>query len=221
MNADVLDPLVFQTLILGAAYGVGLALQKLTGLIYDGLPLFMFTLIGGWLVRDVMRLLGIADLIDPPTIRRLGAAAMEFLIVAAIASLNLTLVAQAVVPLSVLLIVAFVWTALCLVVIGRQLLPEEYWFELGLINYGMSTGVTASGLMLLRIVDQDFNSGAAEDYALAAPLSSPFVGGGLVTVIVIPGLLQSLGVGPTALIALVLTVVLYAVGLVIAKRKSS
>ena len=219
VNADVLDPLVFQALILGTAYAVGLALQKLVGLAYDGLPLFMFTLIGGWLVRDIMRFLGIADLIDPGTMRRLVATAMEFLIVAAIASLNLTLVAKAIVPLSILLIVAFAWTAMCLVIIGRRLLPSAYWFELGIINYGMSTGVTASGLMLLRIIDKDFESGAAEDYALAAPLSSPFVGGGVVTVVAIPRMLQSLGVGPTALIALAVTAGLYWIGLVTANRK--
>jgi ESS family glutamate:Na+ symporter len=143
---------------------------------------------------------------------------MEFLIVAAIASLNLHLVARAIVPLSVLLLVAFVWTALCLVYVGRRLLPPQYWFELGIINYGMSTGVTASGLMLLRIIDQDFDSGAAEDYALAAPLSSPFVGGGLVTVVVIPSLLQSVGVGLTGLIMLALTAALYGLGLVMAKH---
>ena len=221
VNADVLDPLVFQALILGAAYALGLALQKLAGLVYDGLPLFMFTLIGGWLVRDIMRHLGIADLIDPNTIRRLVAAAMEFLIVAAIASLNLALVAKAIVPLSVLLIIAFAWTAVCLLYIGRRMLPATCWFELGIINYGMSTGVTASGLMLLRIIDRDFDSGAAEDYALAAPLSSPFVGGGLVTVVVIPNMLQKIGVGPTALFMLALTAGLYWLGLVMAKRAAT
>jgi ESS family glutamate:Na+ symporter len=221
VNAEVLDPLVFQALILAAAYAAGLALQKLVGLAYDGLPLFMFTLIGGWLVRDAMRLLGIADLIDPETMRRLVAGAMEFLIVAAIASLNLNLVARAIVPLSILLVVAFAWTAVCLLYIGRRLLPSAYWFELGIINYGMSTGVTASGLMLLRIIDKDFDSGAAEDYALAAPLSSPFVGGGVVTVLVFPGLLQSVGVGPTALIALAVTVGLYGLGLAMANRRTA
>ena len=220
VNAEVLDPLVFQALILGAAFAVGLGLQKLVGLAYAGLPLFMFTLIGGWIVRDGMRLLGIADLIDPGSIRRLVAAAMEFLIVAAIASLNLVLVAKVIVPLSILLIVAFLWTAACLVYIGRRLLPSAYWFELGIINYGMSTGVTASGLMLLRIIDKDFDSGAAEDYALAAPLSSPFVGGGVVTVVVFPRMIESVGVVPTALIVLAVTIGLYWLGLVMAKREA-
>jgi ESS family glutamate:Na+ symporter len=46
----------------------------------------------------------------------------------------------------------------------------------------MSTGTTATGFVLLRMVDPDLDSGAAEDYALAAPLSAPFIGGGMLTV---------------------------------------
>ena len=218
VSAEVLDPLVFQGLILGAAYATGLVLQKLAGLAYDGLPLFMFTLLGGWVIRDVFRLLGIADLIDPDTIRRLVAAAMEFLIVAAIASLNLVLVAKAIVPLSVLLIVAFVWTAVCLVYVGRRLLPSEHWFELGIINYGMSTGVTATGLMLLRILDKDLDSGAAENYALGGALSFPFIGGGVITVAVFPFLIQGLGVGTMALILSGATLAALGIGLVITRQ---
>jgi ESS family glutamate:Na+ symporter len=194
--------------------------QKL-GLNFGGLPLFMFTLLGGWLVRDAMRLLGIGDLIDPATIGRLVAAAMEYLIVAAIASLNLTLVIQSIVPLSILLLVAFVWTTVCLLLIGRRLLPAAYWFELGIINHGMATGVTASGLMLLRIIDKDFDSGAAEDYALAAPLSAPFVGGGMLTVIAFPQMVLSLGVWFTAGIVLLVTATLVGVGFLMSDRRTS
>lgn len=215
VSAEILDPLVFQGVILGAAYAAGLALQNLAGLAYDGLPLFMFTLIGGWLVRDAMRLLGIADLIDPATIRRLVSAAMEYLVVAAIASLNLVLVAQAIVPLSVLLIVGFVWAAVCLIYVGRRLLPAEHWFELGIINYGMSTGVTASGLMLLRIVDKDFDSGAAENYAMGGGISFPFIGGGAITVAVFPFMFQSLGIGLSALILSAATLAVLAISLLV------
>jgi ESS family glutamate:Na+ symporter len=107
-----------------------------------------------------------------------------------------------------------------LIYISRQLLPSGYWFELGIINYGMSTGTTASGLMLLRIIDKDFDSGAAEDYALAAPLSSPFVGGGVVTVVLFPYMLHNIGVGPTALIVSAATAGLFWAGWLLAKRSA-
>ena len=74
------------------------------------------------------------------------------------------------------------WTGFCLLFLSRRLLPSDHWFELGLINYGMSTGTTATGFVLLRLVDPKLQSGAAEDYALAAPLSSPFIGGGMLTI---------------------------------------
>lgn len=237
VNAEVLDPLLFQGLILSAAFALGVLMQTaLFSLIsaletaqpfYEyvssikNLPLFMFTLIGGWLVRDAMQLCGLGDLIDPDSIRRLMATAMEFLIVAAITSLNVELVVKTFVPLSILLAVAFAWTAFCLLWIGRRLLPRGYWFELGIINYGMSTGTTASGLMLLRIIDKDFDSGAAEDYALAAPLSSPFVGGGLVTVLIFPWMLEHLGVGTTAVIVSAATAALYGLGLLLAGRREA
>jgi ESS family glutamate:Na+ symporter len=69
-----------------------------------------------------------------------------------------------------------------LLLISRWLLPSEHWFQLGLINYGMSTGTTATGFVLLRMIDPELDSGAAEDYALAAPLSAPFIGGGMITI---------------------------------------
>jgi glutamate:Na+ symporter, ESS family len=67
-------------------------------------------------------------------------------------------------------------------VLSRWILPKEHWFQLGLINYGMSTGTTATGFVLLRVVDPELRTQAAEDYALAAPFSAPFIGGGMITV---------------------------------------
>ena len=132
---------------------------------------------------------------------------MEFLIVAAIVSLNLEAVIQLLIPLSVLLLAGFVWTGICLLWIGKKILPKQHWFELGIINYGMSTGTTANGLALLRIVDKDLESGAAEEYALAAPLSAPFVGGGILTLI-LPDFLEnyavSLGITAFCVTAVVL-----------------
>ena len=107
---------------------------------------------------------------------------MDILVVAAIATLNVAAVATLIIPFSILMLLGAVWSGVCLLVISRWILPRNHWFELGLINYGMSTGTTATGFVLLRLVDPELESGAAEDYALAAPLSSPFVGGGMITV---------------------------------------
>ena len=181
------------------------------------LPFFIYTLAGGLIVREGMHALKIDDLIDIHSIRRLTSAAMEFLIVSAIATLRIEAVIKMIVPLTILLVVAFIWCAICLLWIGRRLLPPEYWFELGIINYGMSTGTTATGFMLLRIVDKDLDSGAAEDYALAAPLSAPFIGGGLLT-LAMPLILEGAGVAVPALILVIAMVALFFTGVKLSGR---
>lgn len=234
VRSDIVDPLVFQLLILAMAFLVGLLLswgvttvgvslvQGLQGHLaaetvgklersVGNLPLFLFTLIGGLLIRRGLDGAGRGDWIDGDSIRRLTAVAMEFLVVAAIASLKLDAVLALAGPLAVLIAVAVGWTALCLLWVGPRVLPGDRWMELGLINYGMSTGTTATGLMLLRIVDKDLETGAAEDYALAAPLSAPFVGGGLLT-LMMPLLLQFVPLSIVAVVLSALVVLLLVVG---------
>ena len=216
VGAAVIDPFVFQVLVVTAAVAVGWALQQLYGLAavavlgaddpdVDGqlidfaanVPLFLFTLLGGWLVRETAHLIGVGDLIDPESVRRIVGFAIEFLIVAALATLQLEALAAYWLPAAVLIVLGSGWVVFCLLVVGRWLLPRAYWFELGLINYGMSTATTAQGMLLLRIVDRDLESGAAEDYAAAAPLTAPFIGGGILTVAGIPLAIQGLGLAAT------------------------
>lgn len=148
----------------------------------ESFPLFIYTLFGGLIVRRLLTLVGFEHAIDRETINRLTATAMDVLVVAAVASLNLAAVATLIVPFVILFTFGIVWTGVCLLLLSRWILPRQHWFQLGLINYGMSTGTTATGFVLLRLVDPELDSGAAEDYALAAPLSSPFIGGGMVTI---------------------------------------
>lgn len=224
---EIIDPLVFQLLILasafvagcllsfgvtGAATGIDRALHRDLLLPFLGqLPLFLYTLLGGLIVREIMHALRVGHLIDPLSIRRLVGAAMEFLIVAALASMNLVKIRQYALPAIILMLVGAAWCAITLIWLSRRLLPRDYWFELGIINYGMATATTAQGMMLLRMVDPDLKTRAAEDYALAAPLSAPFIGGGVITM-VLPKLLQLVHVGWLIAVALALVAGLYAIG---------
>lgn len=233
VGAEVIDPFLFQGLILAAAFAAGLAVQSavmgggsqlLTWLglpqaadimkFAGKMPLFMFTLLGGLAVRRLLSVFRLDDLVDGDSLRRLIGAAMEFLIVAAIASMRIEVIATYLSSILLLLALGFTWAGVCLLLIGRRLLPPSHWFELGLINYGMSTGTTAQGMMLLRIVDPGLKSRAAEDYALAAPISAPFIGGGVITLIGMPALLTKVHPGIVAVAVLAVMALLY----VIARR---
>ena len=241
---EAIDPLLFQLLLLGLAFGLGhlaregvVALSKhmdasftaatavasdsdqalksrtsFVGTVGD-FPLFIYTLFGGLFVRRLLVALRLDDLIDSLSIHRLTGIAMDFLVVSAIASLKIEAIADVATPLIILLVAAFAWTGFCLLFIARRLLPPGYWFELGILNYGMSTGTTATGFTLLKIVDGELESGAAEDYALAAPLSSPFIGGGMLTVGLPMLVLESFHIAIPTLILSTIVVALYFLGM--------
>ncbi|OYP29849.1 sodium/glutamate symporter [Rhodopirellula sp. MGV] len=147
-----------------------------------GFPLFIYTMLAGWGLRHLMARFGVGGWLDNSTLQRLSASAMEVLVVAAITSLKIETVVTYALPFAILFLFGAIWTAVCLMLISRWVLPRENWFPLGLINYGMSTGTTATGFVLLRVVDPDLKSTAANDYALAVPISAPFIGGGLLTI---------------------------------------
>lgn len=237
VRGEMIEPLAVQVIVLAAAFGIGVLLQmaffRLAGLVFaaddpkntaqaidaaKNVPLFLFTLLGGSLLRRGLAAIGLARVIDTQAIQRLVGVAMEFLIVAGVATMQLSALGQFGWPIVLLLLGAAVWSAVCLLVLSRRLLPPAYWFELGLLNYGFSTANTPQGMMLLRIVDPDLKSGAAADYAVAAPLSAPFVGGGIVTFLAMPWLLDRIG-AMAALIGLLAAIVgLYSLGRTLQQR---
>lgn len=175
-------------------------------------PLFIYTLLGGWIVRRVLRFFSVEKLIDNQTITRLSAVAMDILVVAAIASLSIQAVASLLVPFLILLTGGMVWTGVCLMLLSKWILPSEHWFQLGLINYGMSTGTTATGFVLLRIVDPEIKTKAAEDYALAAPFSAPFIGGGMITVALPLLVLERVPIWASSLVGVAIVICLIFIG---------
>lgn len=174
-----------------------------------GFPLFIYTLFGGLLVWRWLKRTGGGVWLDGLAGARISSWAMDLLVVAAIATLNLEAVATFFLPLTILFLGGALWSIACLLVIAPRILPRPHWFELGLINYGMSTGTTATGFVLLRLIDPELQTDAAKEYALAAPLSAPLVGGGIVTVGLPLLVLERVPIGLSTLLVSIVVVVLY------------
>jgi ESS family glutamate:Na+ symporter len=178
-------------------------------------PLFIYTLLGGWIVARVLRSIRRARWLDGHAGATISGWAMDLLVVAALATLNLQAVAAYLFPMTVLFLGGAVWCAVCLLFLSPRILAKSHWFELGLINYGMSTGTTATGFVLLRLVDPQLKTDAAKQYALAAPLSAPMVGGGLITIGLPLLVLQRVPIGVSAILlsAIVVGLIFVAIGL--------
>lgn len=231
-----LEPILLQACFLAVAFGIGLLLQwrvvtlsEHLDLWFDSethrferhlgdLPLFFFALLGGWIVRAALQIADRTDLLDRDLIHRLSGIAMDVLIVTSLASIAFNQIRAYLWPVLLLLAIGAVWSVLCLVWLSPRVLPKRYWFELGLINYGFSTAATAQGMMFLKIVDPKLRSGAAETYALGAPLTAPFIGGGVITFLVLPPLIGWAGSIPVAAICIVIIGLLFALARLIVTR---
>jgi glutamate:Na+ symporter, ESS family len=228
VRADLLDPLTLQILWLTLAFAAGWALQLAWTTLLSGfddaankqqltdqlasLPLFVFTTFGGLIVRELLHVVGLSRLLDPPTVRRLTGVALDVVIVTSITVISPASIAAYGWPIAAMLALGCAWCVFNLLWVSPRLLPRKNWFELGLMNYGFATATTPQSLLLLKLADRDLKSGAAETYAGAVPLSAPFIGGGLLTFVGFPLVIAQWGEGTLVALCVVTIVGLWFVG---------
>jgi len=148
-------------------------------------PLFPLCMIGGLIVQLLEDKFDRHKLVDLGLMRRIQNTALDFLVVAAIATIRIETIQDGLVPLLILVGAGIAWNVFCVIVLARRMLPDA-WFERSIAEMGQSMGVTATGLLLLRVVDPDYESPAADAFAYKQILHEPFMGGGLWTSTAIP-----------------------------------
>ncbi len=148
-------------------------------------PLFPLCMLGGVAVQGMADRFDQHEHMDHGLMLRIQNCALDFLVVAAIATIRLDVVAKGWIPLVVLIAAGILWNVFCLTVLARRAVKDA-WFERGIAEMGQSMGVTATGLLLLRVVDPDYETEAAEAFAAKQLLHEPFMGGGLWTGAAIP-----------------------------------
>jgi ESS family glutamate:Na+ symporter len=210
VRTSVMEPFTFHVAILSVAVLIGWVLQLAVRSLHpalSGFPLFPLAMIGGMLVQLVADRSGAAAYFDRGSVHRIMGLSLDLLVVAAIASLRLDLFLQNAVPFALLMGVGIVWTWATFAFLARRMM-KTYWFEQGIVMYGTQTAVTAVGLMLLRVVDPENRTPAAQAFAARAMVASPLLGGGLVTA-TMPLLLLQFGLLPVFLVTLLVTLGAY------------
>ncbi len=181
INGDIIESFAFHSALIGIAIFIGrLIVWGVDTVFQFSLPLFPFAMIGGFLLNQVLQRTKLGALMDRATFQRIQGLAMEFLIVAAVASVSIPVVLEYWQPLLVSC------AALSLTTMGifwfvSPKIYKKHWFECGIVRYGTATGVAAIGLMLLRTVDPEMKTEGGKVYALSTPFTSAFIGGGLVS----------------------------------------
>lgn len=152
-------------------------------------PLFPLAMIGGVLVQLALDRFDNDNVVDRETINRLQGLALDFLIVSALATLSLSVLGENWVIFVTLALGGMVWNIVMFVFLARRMIPKN-WFERGIGDFGQSMGMTAAGLMLIRIVDSQGDTQALEAFGYKQLLFEPFVGGGLMTALSVPLMFQ-------------------------------
>ncbi|MHC4988906.1 MAG: sodium/glutamate symporter, partial [Planctomycetota bacterium] len=138
--------------------------------------------------------------------------------VAAIAMISIEVVKTAWLPLLILVAAGIAWNVFCVTTLARRILPDA-WFERAIAEMGQSMGVTATGLLLLRVVDPDYETPAADAFACKQIVHEPFMGGGLWTSAAIP-LIAIYGPGRVFLIAVTVISIWLAIGWLMQIKKT-
>lgn len=172
--------------------------------IFAYVPLFPLAMLGGVIIQLVADKTGLANLIDRGTMERIQGLALDTLIIAALATLSLDAIANSIGPFAILAIAGIAWNVFVLFFLAPRFI-QSYWFERGIADFGQSMGVTATGLLLLRMADPKQESPAYEAFGYKQLVFEPFFGGGLVTAASIPLIVQ-LGPYPLLIVMAVLLV---------------
>jgi glutamate:Na+ symporter, ESS family len=226
---ETVSPLAFHLAYIGIAIGIGHAL--LEGLVwletvtlvpmgvpplFDHVPLFPLAMIGGILVQVIRDRLFPGLVLDRQVVVRIQGVALDFLIVSAMGTLMLSALADNWAPLLILILAGLAFNVMMFVFLARRMV-QSYWFERCIGDFGQSIGMTATGLLLMKVVDPDYETPAFEAFGYKQLLFEPVVGGGIFTAISVP-LIFTFGAWTVFTISLVLCLASIAIGILVFGR---
>jgi ESS family glutamate:Na+ symporter len=139
---------------------------------------FIFAVLAGLGIKTFLKTVKADHVLDNQTLNRFSGFAVDFMVASAIAAISLAVVKHYWLPIVILAAVA---TIGCLIQVPwfTSRIFKDHQFHRMLLIFGVSTGTLSTGLALLRVVDPDFETPVAGDYAYASGitfvLAIPFI----------------------------------------------
>ncbi len=207
ISGKVIDNFAFHAAILSIAIFLGwIIAYLLKTYLHINLNWFTTSMLAGGLVQLVLNRTKWGDAVDTKVYSRIQGIALEFLVAGAVASLNLKVIADNILPIAIACAVILAFMVVYTLFYARGIFGKD-WFESSILNYGMCSGVVATGMLLLKVCDPESKSEALPLYAVRAPFISMVVGGGIVTSMM-PVWVAQFGALPVGLVALGTVIVL-------------
>ena len=222
--------LLFALLVIGLAIGIGWtilqALVWLENIILGGhtnirvfayLPLFPLAMFGGLIIQQLLVRLHLDKHLVLPTLKTLSSISLDLLIITAIGSMSLSAIGSNLPAFIILALAGCIWILAAFFLLAPKFF-HKHWFEYGMTDVGQAMGMTATGLLLNRLVDPLNRTGAREAFAYKQLAYEPFMGGGIVTAFAAVAIVE-FGPLPVLIIAAVVTIFWLIVGLTIGRQR--
>ena len=172
------------------------------------LPVFPLILIGSLLIRYILEKTENTEYISNILQREIGILSTDLLIFTAMASLDIAVVFDHWLIILVFTIFGLCWNLICIAYFAFFIF-DDYWFENSLIEFGNSTGVVASGLLLLRLADPKNISKTLPIFTSKQLFAQLLLSGGFFTVIA-PIMISKIGLSYwTEICALITFIIIF------------
>lgn len=174
VSSNSIDNLAFQFALLGSALLFGQTLFKLLGMyinpFFTTVPGILHGVVGGFIIWFVIQKLGFKDYVDRRTISTISSFCLEIVIITAISTIKLSLVATYLAPILIYTATLVIATIAFVFFFCKKFCQNE-WFEKALMMYGMGTGSAPTGLALVRAVDPKMQSSAGDAHAVYSTIN--------------------------------------------------
>ncbi len=168
VSSIVIDPLIYHVIFIAIATAIGYYLSQFGQQLMENvsIPAFSLAFIVALIMRIIIESAGADKYLDREVFSKISGGATDYLVAFGIASINLTVVAQNLVPFIILMVFG-VFLAYFFYRFLSGYYFQENWFEKGIFTFGWITGAVAMGIALIRIADPKQDSKTLDDFGLA------------------------------------------------------
>lgn len=173
-NSSVLDPMAFQLAIIGTIIAISHFLREAIISVFpfwSKIPLYTMCLIMGAIIGIALSKTKYNQYIDRGSMKRVSGVALEYVIAMNVATIKLSVLASYLVPILVTCVILTVLTAIICLGLAKKWYGKD-WFEMAMGAYGQCTGNLATGLLLIKVLDPDGDTLAAESVSGSSTLGS-------------------------------------------------
>ncbi|MBK5200875.1 MAG: sodium:glutamate symporter [Spirochaetaceae bacterium] len=186
-NSESIDTLTYHLTLIFFTYFLSwiflTILEKLLGMIgpmgselansFWGIN-FVFSALIALGVKNIIEKVGLSSSIDNGTLNRVIGFSVDTTVCSSLGAISIVALASYWGVVAALIVLGIIITVFILPLYASRLFDDNQ-FNRTLLIFGASTGTLPTGLALLRIVDPNFETTVAKDYALATGIVLPFV----------------------------------------------